>query len=58
MSNTRKTKKLSGIYKTSNNKFRVVYDNPDEKGRNQRQATFDTLEEAEKFKVDIEYKKT
>ena len=54
MSNTKKTNR---IYKTESRKYRVVYDNPDKNGRNQRQKTFDTKEEAEKFYADIQYKK-
>ena len=48
---------MAAIYKKENGKYRVIYDNPDGADRNQRQKTFNSKKDAEKFLREVEYKR-
>jgi len=49
---------MGSIYEKANGKWRVVYDNPDEKERNQQQKTFNLKKDAENFSVKLNTRKT
>ena len=48
---------MAAVYQKENGKYRVIYDNPNGIGRNQRQKTFNSKKEAEKFLREVEYKR-